>query len=228
MDTLENQLNFLLKCVKKIKQLPDTKNIPIKNIKNLPILTYQLNEIKKQTIQLTELVSYLHKFLQMEELELQKLCNPIKKRSFDVGGGNFIELDYVDNIKDIPDNFHFYYVESIKEVVLKINNNYVNFKLEKVLNQTDIQNRSFNRLENCIYKNSCINSNCNFYHNPIDFPHKYMTSRHFYPTHGIKSCPTFGSKDEIAEQKNKVKFSDVLDVLQKSCFLILAGGFLTS
>jgi hypothetical protein len=53
-----------------------------------------------------------------------------------------------------------------------------------------------------------------------------MTTRYFYPTHGIKSCPTFGSKDEIMEQKNKVKFSDLLDILQKSCFLILASGFL--
>jgi hypothetical protein len=222
MQNLETQLLFLLKCVKKYKDLPQPKVYDHTKFINLPVIKYELTKIKKEVDGLSEFVDMMKIFLKNEDEKI-KINN---KKMVDVGGGNFIELDCLFSKEEIPDNFHFYYIENIKEVVIKINGNYVNFKLEKVLTQVELQSKMFNRLENCMYKGQCLNATCNYYHNPIDFPNKFMLSRNFYPTYGIKNCVTFGSKDEIKQQVKNMKFTDVLDVIQKSCFLILASGFI--
>jgi hypothetical protein len=218
MQQIESQLTFLLKCARKCKELPQTKTYDYTKFSNLPIIKYELTKLKKSVEGLAEFVNMMETFLKSNQIQLNK-------RKVDVGGGNFIELDCLNCKEDIPDNFHFYYIENIKEVVVKINSNYINFKLEKVLTQKDLDCQTYNRLENCMYKGNCYNYNCNYYHNPIDFPQKFMTTRNFFPTYGIKNCINFGSKELIKEQVKTVKFDDLTNVLQKSCFLILAAGF---
>lgn len=213
-------------------------NIIDNNVELVPEIRGRLDVIYSDLNSYSELISLCYEKLYKANLLFD---NNIKKYRYLLSGGLYknvnaagldeenlypINILCVNKKEDIIEDFRFVYVLNINEFVIKIKNKYINFKLEQVMDLDD-KNIRHMRLENCIYGNKC-NKNCCYYHNPIDNTEKIHSNRMFYPTYSIKSCPRFGDKTLLKHQIKQIKYEELLDAIQKSCFLILATRFIVT
>jgi len=193
--------------------------------------------LEEEIQRMSSVVIMLYKQLYKTNLSFENNINNYKntlnntyRKNVNIGNNNFINLLYVEDINNITEDFTFYFVNNINEVVLRFTNNnnnkfyYVNFKLEKISYNEDKNKMDLTRLDNCKYGSNCTNGNlCKFYHNPIEFNNKsFHKYRNHYPNYLIKNCPNFGDVDLV---KNQVlDWSELQNNLQRAGFTIIAAA----
>ncbi len=194
--------------------------------------------LEEELHRMMDIIALFYKYIYKTEIvfdsSIRNYYNLLKngiRKPVDIGNNNFVNLLNIDNIDDIIDDFTFYYVRNINEVVIRITNLqtnkylYFNFKLEKIhFNKSDkVKYVELSRLENCRYGKQCNNGNtCKFYHNPIEFNERYHKTRNFYPNFSIKNCPNFGDVELVNEQV--IDWIELQNTIQRAGFTILAAA----
>jgi hypothetical protein len=224
------------------RQITNKDSVKIANdvevdVTNLEKIRGRILYLEEEVNRMAQIVSSLYKQLYKTNLQfdqnIRNYYNLVKdniRKPVDIGGNNFITLLNVNDINDIIDDFTFYYVKNINEVVVRVTNNhsnkhlYFNFKLEKIhLNEHKHKTVELTRLDNCRYGSICNNgNNCKFYHNPIEFKDKYHKTRNFYPNFSIKNCPNFGDIDLVKNQS--MDWIDLQNTIQRAGFTMLAAA----